>query len=59
MKIETTWYLQYFRFEDIYYLAELHDEDGIITELFFDTKTEIVDYIKNNNILIKEEQYTI
>lgn len=55
--METTWYLQYLSFEDLYYLVEMHPQDGIIEEHFFDTKTETKDYIKRNYIPIKKERY--
>ena len=50
--LETKWLCQYLDLENMYYLVELHDEDGIMGEHFFETEEELDIYIKNNNIKI-------
>ena len=54
---DTTWYIQYLSFEDLYYLAELHEDYGIINEYFFETKTQAMYFINTYNIPIKSTRY--
>jgi len=52
-KQKTTWHKQYLRDESLYYLTELHPEDGILGEFFFNTQKEMDTYIKKNKIVFK------
>jgi len=41
---------QYLKDENLHYLAELHDDDGVLGEDFFNTTEEFLEYTKVNNI---------
>jgi hypothetical protein len=47
-----TWKHQYLKEEKLHYLTEHHPNDGILTELFFETPWELYDYIYDNAIMI-------
>lgn len=51
----TEWLYQYLTDENIHYLVEMHPEEGIISELFFDTHDEYREYITINEITVKDE----
>ena len=51
---DTYYILQFLNKENMYYLTQHHAEDGILCELFFNTKAEALAYTKKNNITIKE-----
>lgn len=44
-----TWHKQWLDDEDMGYITEVHPTEGIIQELFFSTKEEYEQYIKNSN----------
>jgi hypothetical protein len=50
MNNKIKWHWQYLRDEDLWYLTELHDEDGILGEHFFESSTEMNDYIVKHDI---------
>jgi hypothetical protein len=50
---ETKWLGQYLRNEDMFYIVEMHPEDGVEGEYFFDTKEEVDKFIIENNINLK------
>lgn len=41
---------QYLKDEKLHYLAELHDDDGVLGEDFFDNTEEFLEHTKANNI---------
>jgi hypothetical protein len=46
----TKFLYQYLDKENLHYLAELHDEDGVMGEDFFNTTEEFLEHVKENNI---------
>ena len=48
----TEWHSQALEDEKLWYLTQLHPEDGIITELFYETEAEMITFIKENNLTI-------
>ena len=50
-----SWNYQYLEDEKLHYLTEVHPEDGILGELFFETTEEFLDYTKKHNITFKGE----
>jgi hypothetical protein len=46
----TKWYAQYLPNEDMYYLVEIDEKDGVVGEHFFDEIDGINKYITDNNI---------
>lgn len=49
VNIETRWLGQYLKDEDIWYLSE-HGDDGLVSEMFFETQEEFNEYINYNEI---------
>jgi len=49
------WYYQYLKDEKLHYLTEVHPEDGILGELFFESTEEFLDYTEKNNITFNGE----
>jgi hypothetical protein len=46
------WHYQYLEDEKLHYLTELHPEDGILGEHFFETEDEYKKYVKENNLMV-------
>lgn len=55
--MKTIWLKQYLEDENLHYLTELHEEDGILGEYFFYTAKELNDYVKENKIIFNRELY--
>ena len=49
---ETKWLAQWLEGEWMWYLSELHDEDGIRGEHFFKTREDVVEYIIANGLKV-------
>ena len=47
---ESRWLFQYLRDEDMYYLVEETEMDGVIGEHFFETEEEAEEYIEENKL---------
>lgn len=50
--LPNTWLHQFIDSDKLWYLTEHHHEDGILSELFFETEKGMLTYITNNNITI-------
>ncbi len=48
-----TWKHQYLKEEKLHYLTEHHLDDGILTEVFFESPWELYDYIYDHGIIIE------
>ena len=51
-KDKTWWNKQYLDLENLYYLTEHHHEDGMLSEMFFNTEEEMEQYIADKKIEI-------
>lgn len=52
----TTWHLGYIEQEGLWYLVELHDMDGILSEDFFVSEPAAKIYCKENNIILETDE---
>jgi len=54
-KSENRWLSQYLVEEKMFYLVEIHDEYGVISEHFFDTYCLYHKYVSKNKIIVKSK----
>lgn len=51
----TEWKYQYLLGENLHYLVELHPDEGIISENFFETFEEYMAFVRENRIKVKHD----
>ena len=49
------WLYQFLESDKLWYLTEHHPTDGVLTELFFESKQQLVTYAKTHNIRINQD----